>query len=141
MMSSKQNKKYGFTLIELIVSIVIMTVIASLAIVGYGKFIEKARYNNTRLNLIAIHSAIEIIKAKTPSTDLTTSSLDQINALLSLHIIDDDFSYLSYGIPLNFVVEATRNVPLSQQYTIQTFEGPISEQFSNPLCFPVEKCP
>ena len=139
--NSSRNVKHGLTLIELIAAMVIMAVIASLAMMRYGKFMEKARYDNTRLNIIAIHSAIEILKARNVLPDLTTSSLSQINALVGLHVIDDDFSYLSYGNPQNFVVEAKRNVPVSQQYTIQTFEGPISEAFSNPLCYPVQNCP
>lgn len=126
-------QKKGLTLIELTVTIVLIAVIAALALVNYGKFIEKARYDNARLNLIAIHAALKIYAVKYQTTLLGEDGLDAINTTLGLHIIDDNFDYVLDGNGgLAFDVIATRNLPGGQSYTMRVTETPISA--SNPVC-------
>jgi type II secretory pathway pseudopilin PulG len=111
----------------------IMAVIAALSVVGFGKFIEKARYDNTRLNLIAIHSAVKIYAAKNNTTLIGADGIAAINTVLGLKIIDADFTYVLDGNGgMAFDVVASRNLPSGQTYTMRVTEAPISD--TNPVC-------
>lgn len=45
------NKKAGFTLIEILITIVVLSVIAGLAVPNYFSTVEQARSNEARVNL------------------------------------------------------------------------------------------
>lgn len=127
------SRRKGFTLIELTVAIMVMAVIVALSVVGFEKFIEKARYDNARLNLIAIHSAVKMYAVKYKSTLIGADGIDDINAVLGLKIRDDHFTYsLDGNGGLAFDAVAFRNLPAGQTYTLRVTEAPISD--TNPVC-------
>ena len=47
----KNAKKKGFTLVELLVVIAILAILASVSVVGYTAFIDKANESNARTEL------------------------------------------------------------------------------------------
>jgi len=60
-----RNKRKGFTLTEIMVSVIIVGVIASFGIVQYTKAIEKNLERVAALNLEALYGAQQIYHAKT----------------------------------------------------------------------------
>lgn len=127
------SRRKGFTLIELTVAMMIMAVIVALSVVGFEKFIEKARYDNARLNLIAIHSAVKMYAVKYKSTLIGAEGINEINSVLGLKINDSNFTYgLDGNGGLAFDVVAFRNLPSGQTYTMRVTEAPISD--TNPVC-------
>src|SRR5262249_45287569 len=56
----KRSEEFGFTLIELMVVVTILTILAGIAFAKYGDLLRKAREGETKGNLGAIRSAISI---------------------------------------------------------------------------------
>ncbi|MDO8580390.1 MAG: prepilin-type N-terminal cleavage/methylation domain-containing protein [Candidatus Omnitrophota bacterium] len=89
----------GFTLLELIVVLIIITIIAGFAIPSYQKSTQKGREREAYLKLLTIHGASEIYKAKYGKyyDPVGVVDLSVINPALSLDLssTDLDFDYLS----------------------------------------------
>ncbi len=56
--------KRGFTLLELLVSLVVLGTVGAIAIPNYHSSIEKARVNEAKINLTAIYAAEKLYKSK-----------------------------------------------------------------------------
>ena len=54
----KQNKRKGFTLVELLVVIAILAILATVSVVGYTAFIAKANQSNANTEMTQIKSAV-----------------------------------------------------------------------------------
>ncbi len=54
----KNNKKKGFTLVELLVVIAIIAILATVSVVGYTAFISKANQSNAMTELSQIKDAV-----------------------------------------------------------------------------------
>lgn len=130
-------KHHGFTLMEMIVVVVIIGIIAGFAIPNYNKVIYRSRYRNARLNLITIHSGLQIYKAKHGTSAPGAQPLSAINNTLGLAIPNDDcfaYSYFNSEPPM---VLARNWRPVSQRcgrsYTLMVSpDEPISD--TNPRC-------
>jgi prepilin-type N-terminal cleavage/methylation domain-containing protein len=91
----------GFTLLELIVVLIIITIIAGFAIPSYQKSTQKGREREAYLKLLTIHGANQIYKAKygayVDSGGSVVQDLNFINSNLSIDLssTDLDFDYLS----------------------------------------------
>jgi prepilin-type N-terminal cleavage/methylation domain-containing protein len=72
---SKSNK--GFTIIELLIVLIIVTVLASTAVVQYGRVFEKARADEAKQNLWEIRVAWGqyVMNHRDPPTSLSDLSL------------------------------------------------------------------
>jgi prepilin-type N-terminal cleavage/methylation domain-containing protein len=92
----------AFTLIEIVAAVIILTVIASLALVSFQKTMEKAYYSNARLNLISIHGASQIYLKKYGQLPvLDNLTLTQLNDTFDLNIQDNYFEYSGTGGGVN----------------------------------------
>ncbi len=99
MIQSKHIKKdirYGFTLMEIMTVLVVIGIITAIAIPNFIKAYERSLSRKARLDLIAIHSAMEIYQAKNGDTPDTGGFQDisYINNLLfdaNHQINNDDF--------------------------------------------------
>jgi len=98
--SAAFRNPFAFTLAEIISVIVILSIMSAFAIPNYVKGMRKGYERNMALNLMAIHGANEIYRAKSggndeylPGTDLPLSGVPSINSGLSLDLIDDKATY------------------------------------------------
>lgn len=62
-------KNRGFTLVELLTSIILIGLIIGLAVPAYGKYINKSRKNSFKETLIGLSRAIELHIASDSSID------------------------------------------------------------------------
>lgn len=62
-------KNRGFTLVELLTSIILIGIIIGLAVPAYGKYINKSRKNSFKETLIGLSRAIELHIASDSSID------------------------------------------------------------------------
>ena len=123
----------GFTLTELIVTVVIVSMIAVFAIPNYQKTVLKARERNAILNLMTIHGANEIYKARSgsylPGVGL---NLAGINSGLVINIVDTDmtYSYSAGADPSTYTVTAAWTSAGS--FTGRINQAPVTG--TNPCC-------
>jgi prepilin-type N-terminal cleavage/methylation domain-containing protein len=64
-MRVKTNNK-GFTLVELIVVITIIAILASVAVIGYNKFIDRANQTKAKTELAQIENALKAEAVESP---------------------------------------------------------------------------
>ena len=67
--SGDKMKNRGFTLVELLTSIILIGIIIGLAVPAYGKYINKSRKNSFKETLIGLSRAIELHIASDSSID------------------------------------------------------------------------
>ena len=92
--SRVRNSLRAFTLTELIITVVIISMIAAFAIPSYQKAVRRSYERKAILHLTTIHGANEIYKERNGGY-LTGAGLNLagINSGLSLNIIDTDMTY------------------------------------------------
>ncbi len=56
----KNNKKKGFTLVELVVVMAIIAILSTVAVVGYSTFIDKANQSNADVAIQNVSQTIEL---------------------------------------------------------------------------------
>ncbi|MCB9746838.1 MAG: prepilin-type N-terminal cleavage/methylation domain-containing protein [Candidatus Omnitrophica bacterium] len=86
-----KNQKFGFTLFELIVVVILIGIIAAFALPAYTKAINKAKAKQLFLDSQTIIGALKIYEARTNNvwpqqTTPVISNLDQINSTLNLNL-------------------------------------------------------
>lgn len=128
----------GFTLIEIMVTVIIVGVISSLALSNYFKVMEQSRCRNAQMNLITIHQAAIIKTTKTGTAAISGTDLAAINSQLKLNIRNDDFTFNYTSSASTYTVVATRNNSLAYQCWIV---GPWSPTNTNPNCSNATYCP
>ena len=65
-----KKKKYGFTLVELLVVIAILAILATVSVIGYLSFLEKARVSNDNTLAAQFNTLIETQKVEDENIDL-----------------------------------------------------------------------
>ena len=122
----------AFTLAELVITVVIISMLAAFAIPNYKKAVRKAYERNAILYLITIHGVNEVYKARNgeyvPGAGL---DLAGINGALSINIIDADMSYL-YRRATVTTYAATASWTGEGNFTVRVNQNFISA--SNPCC-------
>ena len=92
------HKANGFSLIELIVVLIILSILAAFAIPAYNNYIEKTDLADAKQKLIALKQSVETEKLGNPhitTADAFTSSWNKL-----LHTINDKNLYLQ-AVPTN----------------------------------------
>lgn len=95
---SLKKQASGFTLIEIIIVVIIMSMIAALVVPKLFKKVEKSKQQITKTQIVMIENAIKMFKLDTgryPSTE------EGLNALLVKpnNVTNWDGPYLEKGIP------------------------------------------
>jgi Tfp pilus assembly protein PilE len=103
-------KTLAFTVIETLVVIVIVSVLASLAMVTYGKTIERQRAKHAETSLMAIYHAEKRYKLDQQSYFVCSGSgcLPILNDALGLELDETYFSYQVTSTGGGFLATATR---------------------------------
>lgn len=108
-------KHKGFTLIELIIVVVVISVLASIALPRFTKTIEHARDQEAIVNLNLIKAA-ELIyyneyNSYWPPLGSSQQSVTQINSALLLNLNNNNFTYTSddAASPDYYDARASRN--------------------------------
>lgn len=100
----------GFTLIELMVTLIIVGIIAAFAIPNFDKSIERRRSDTAKQNLLLIHGACQIYKARAGAYPGQLNNVAAINSTLGLNITDTNFAYQIHTTP-SFKIRAVRSSP------------------------------
>ena len=127
------NSLYGFTLMELMISVFIVGMIAAFAIPNFRKSIQKARERNAALHLKTIYGANEIYKARSGGGYLPGAALNlaQINSGLSISIMDNEMTY-SYTRTALDTYTATSAWTGGNNFTVRINQNPVGA--ANPCC-------
>lgn len=133
---TQHRKGMAFTILELILVVIVIGIIAAFAIPSMDKALEKSRYRRMRLNLLTIHSALEIYKARNGTYPPTSAlTLAQLNSLLNLSITNGDIGICTYD-PLGGSPPFTAYSVVAQShlggYTLYLSQGPFND--TNPSC-------
>ena len=103
----------GFTLTEIMITVVILAVIAGLAVPGYFNTVEQARMNEaeTTLNIIHMGEKIYRLNQSTFWDGGANASVAAIDAALNVDISTTYYSVIDFsGVNANgYTVRATRN--------------------------------
>ena len=92
--NKNNNGLRAFTLTELIITVAIITVIATFAIPNYQESVRKGYERKAILNLKTIHGANEIYNARAGHYVVGAAlDLAGINTALAIDIIDGDMTY------------------------------------------------
>lgn len=122
----------SFTLMEIIVTIFVISLMAAFAIPRYTRAIERSRYRNAKVNLYAIYTASEMYKSSTGTYVFTGTDTSEINSSLRLDIQDPDFQYAMSGQTISaFTATATR-ASIGPTYSLEITDGALNS--SNPSC-------
>jgi len=123
------SSKKSFSVLEIITVVVIIGIIAGFAIPNFNTAIEKGRYRNARLNVIAIHSALKIYHAKNGTYLPVAATLTDVNTNLEINVTDNEFTYAYVADTDTFTITATRN---DLDYAVSADQNTVSS--ANPSC-------
>ena len=102
------KKNSGFTIIEVIVTVIVLAILASLTMVIYWKIQEKAKNAEAYPNMHTIRTA-EFLKRAEGDTFVNASNTDEINKLLGIQISENLFTYkVINATATDFKIIATR---------------------------------
>lgn len=74
MISSKQNKQAGFTIVELIIVIVVIGILALITITAFSGVTQRARNSEREADIKAIHSSLEYFASTTGNGNYPTEA-------------------------------------------------------------------
>lgn len=136
-----KNKK-AFTLMEIMITVVLIGVIAGFAIPNYERAMNKARERDAIVQLSLIHSACQIYKAQHGGYFVgNLNSIPLINTTLKINVISNTTTYEYTGNANNFLLTAT----LPNGAEIQANHLPLFSAPDNPCCsgtcFILSLCP
>ncbi len=128
-----KNANSAFTLTEIMVVIIIMSVIASFAIPQYRKTITRAYEREGLQNLTMIHASEKTYRAEHGEvwpTDAGAKGVNDINTNLNLNIIEDGMTYsCSSSSTTDFTCTAARE---GGGFTLRVNQNDLGS--SNPCC-------
>ncbi len=85
--------KGAFTLIELMVVLVIVSVVATFAIPNYTKSVERSHRKDAESNLMVIHAAQQMYAARNDNAYWGTGNLVAINSNLGINVLANGMTY------------------------------------------------
>ena len=115
----KHNKKSGFSLVELLITVIVIGILLTIAVPAYYNSFEKSRGQNAELNLISIYNAQKRHKltqrtyfgcagsVSAPGGVCTAEELQDRNHL-GVYISDPYFNYGIVADDTTFTATATR---------------------------------
>ncbi|MCF7869876.1 MAG: prepilin-type N-terminal cleavage/methylation domain-containing protein [Candidatus Omnitrophica bacterium] len=109
-----KRKRLVFTLAELIVTVVIVGILASVAIVGYRKAIESSRGRDACIQLKLIQTA-EKMRYLEQNSYVSCSNTSDCSQKLGLDLVGQDWKY-SVVVNSGFTAKAERVGVVSGQY-------------------------
>lgn len=121
-------KKNGYTLIELLITLIILGVLAAAGMSLFGTRIRRTRGNRAISNIELITSAMQMYGVKYQQDLTATSPLPDINNTLNLELNDSNYGYridLITGIDDYNLIVATENAAPSETigYEIDCVDG------------------
>ncbi|MCD4781934.1 MAG: prepilin-type N-terminal cleavage/methylation domain-containing protein [Candidatus Omnitrophica bacterium] len=127
----KKENKQGFTILEIMITIVILSVIVAFTIPSFTKSIRRSQLRAARLNLISIHASQRIYKAKKANYyDFNGSeTLASTNTIFDLNNNDDVHTYIFTGDLTSFTIIAR---PADSAYDLTITEAAVTS--GNPAC-------
>ena len=125
-----QKNKTAFTLMEIMIVVVLLTIMAAFAIPSYIDSVNRTRVRDAMSQLTVLNAANLVYKSQVnsfyPGTSLT---IDQINTGLNINLIASGLIY-SYTRTANTTYQATAQYGSS--FTVRVSESSISA--TNPCC-------
>ena len=139
-------QKKAFTLIEVMVTMIIIAVMAGLALPRYLKSVERSHESEAMMQLESIYAANYLYYSRTrsfwPPDD--GHGLNDINSELALAIVGNGMTYNCNGDASSFTCTATRNPPAAS-FIIRIKEvnagGGTELDATNPCCSGGPSCP
>lgn len=139
-MNNKKKNKQAFTLMEIMITVVLIGIIAGFAIPNYSKAINKAYERDAIVQLSALHAACQIYKARTGdyyTFDLNT--INDINSTFKINITSNIFTYeYVYKEPGLFYANAKKSG--TGGFTVKVTQDSLNTT-TNPCCQGPGTCP
>jgi len=132
----------AFTLMELLITTILIGLIASFAFPQYGKAIRKAHQRDAVIQLQAIHAAQIIYHSQTREFLPTgTGDLSAINVGLNINVLPNEltYSYARTAVDSYSTVATWDEAGTANDFSITIDQDALSA--SNPCCSTAGKCP
>jgi len=112
------SNQRGFSLLELMITIVIAAMLAAVAIPAYGRFVDKARTSKAIGDIAALN--IEIEQFRLRNNDRIPDSLNELGIDIPLDPWEQDYRYLRLLGPATIgqARKDGRLVPLNSDYDL-----------------------
>ena len=127
--------KKAFTMMEVMVVVIILSVMASFAIPNFTRTIERTHRDDAINQLIAINSANRIYRARNGRywpPDTSTYNLGQINDNLGLNVIANGMTYTCRGMVAGTDYDCTAiRQPPATSFTIFIDQGELDTNPQN----------
>ncbi len=109
MQKLNHHAKHGFTMMEIMITSVIIAVLAGLAIPGYFRTIEVGRSNEARANLGVIHMGQKVYRLTNP-TYWSGNGVANANTALNIDMTSQNYNLTNVaGNAAGYVATFTRN--------------------------------
>jgi prepilin-type N-cleavage/methylation domain protein len=74
----KANRFYGFTLVEMLITVAIIGILATIAMPSYNRYIERGYLSQAYADLVSINSNVRTYIVKNPGTKIDSDKLKNI---------------------------------------------------------------
>ena len=132
------NNRRSFTLMELMISLIIISIVVGYGTVEYKKSLQKNHERHATLQLIALHDANEIYRARANEYwdgNGGTATTATIESKLGINLIDGDFGFFytrDPGDPEKYEATAVKTGLAADSYTVVVHQGAVTS--ANPCC-------
>ncbi len=108
----RSSAQKGFTLMEIMITVVIIAVLAGLAIPGYFNTVEVARSNEARTNLGILHMGLKVYRLNNGTYAAPgITSVATANTVLNLDMVSSNYNLTAFAPngAVGYVATFTRN--------------------------------
>ena len=74
----KASRFYGFTLVEMLITVAIIGILATIAMPSYNRYIERGYLSQAYADLVSINSNVRTYIVKNPGTKIDSDKLKNI---------------------------------------------------------------
>jgi len=140
----KQKNMNAFTLTEVIIVTVIISIIAAFALPNYFKSVRKQYERRIITDLKSIHAANEVYHAQTKiylPPDAAAGTLANMNQILEINVLaDSKITYSCDGDGSVYTCAGTYNAGANGEFTVLITQNPLAYDTTNaiynPYCDP-----
>jgi prepilin-type N-terminal cleavage/methylation domain-containing protein len=107
-----QNKKTGFTIVELLIVVVVIAILAAITVVAYNGIQQRARVSNLQNSLSSGSKALEVVKVQTGVyPDILPSTIGSSDIKYEKSAVTDNYCLTKASGSVNYFVTSKSKTP------------------------------